>query len=194
MKIVFPQLLTNALVRSAARRPFHTLDGYMKRDWLLDPKSILARVTGCGARIQQILSSDREKVPHDHPWPYISFILKGGYTEVRHHDTLIAAHRYAIKHRAEHGMPEVHFNGAIGRWESYSYYGAGSVLFRKAKTMHRLVIAKGESATTLFIMGRYRQKWGYLTAAGKVYWRDYQCPEEVARAAAAIEEVYGVQA
>ncbi len=48
---------------------------------------------------------------HDHPWAFISFILKGGYVE----------------------YSESHKNGS-------KLYGPGSILYRKAEYSHKLEI------------------------------------------------------
>jgi hypothetical protein len=55
------------------------------------------------------------------------------------------------------------------------------VIYRKAGDFHRVLLRDGQSATTLFLMGPYRNKWGFATHNGKVYWRDYIASEQVQR-------------
>ncbi len=138
------------LIARAKRTPFVHLDGYMNRWWLFrigegklggagDPHPWLA------ARIHEILRSDNERDLHDHPWPYLTIILKGGYTEY-----------------VPYGQ------GEIGTW-----YGAGSVLLRMPWHKHRLELPAGATATTLFITGPKFQTWGFHTEQGKVDYTAY---------------------
>ncbi len=151
MKLPLPNWLVNRIIARAQRTPYIHLDGYMNRWWLVPYNR-----TGYAARVHEILSSDRERDLHDHPWPYISVVLRGGYFE--------------------HTLREVPGRASIPvrRW-----YGPGSVLVRPANSFHRLELWKRpdgteEPCTTLFITGRKRRGtdpahscWGFLV--GDVY-------------------------
>lgn len=91
-------------------------------------------------RLHHILRSDNDRHFHDHPWNFVSIILRGGYTEVRP-----TWNKSGI------------YTGNTQRW-----YGPGSILFRSAKCWHRLNIPDGTTCWTFFISFRYRQKWGFL--------------------------------
>ncbi len=172
-----PQWLTRWLLRSltarAKRAPYFHLAGYMNRWWLV-PYTEAGSVTdiGCGpvspwrrplawvmqrlgfaARIHEILRSDRDRVLHDHPWPYLAIILKGGYYEVTEENSL-------------------------------AWYRPGSVLVRGIEHRHRLMLPTApfgeQPATTLFITGRYAQKWGFFTPEGKVPYDEYLAAKHVA--------------
>lgn len=79
-------------IRRAMRTPYFHLfhdDGrpYMERFWLLRIGKSRLNENGesypwFGIRIHHIQSSD-ERVFHDHPWNFITLILRGGYTEKR---------------------------------------------------------------------------------------------------------------
>ena len=135
MKLPISEKFVDWLIERAKRTPYFHLDGYMNRYWLLPyGRQVIA------ARIHQILRSDIDRFYHDHPWSYVSVILRGGYWEV---------------------TPMFNSSGIyIG--DVRKWYGAGSVIFRPAKTWHRLEVREGETVWTLFITGKYRQKWGYL--------------------------------
>jgi len=90
---------------------------------------------GIAIRVHHILRSDEGRDPHDHPWPFMTVILRGGYWE----------------HRFDE-------NGAYV-W--CDWHGAGSVLFRRAADYHMLELKPGETAWTLFITGPKVQKWGF---------------------------------
>lgn len=166
--------LVDRLIARAKRTPYFHLAGYMNRWWLVPYVSAgSASADGCGSvgwrrpvakllqmldvavRVHEILRSDTGRDPHDHPWPYLTIVLKGGYWEERFDR-----------------------NGVI---VSTKWHGPGSVLFRRATDLHKLTlpfspfgfadgrpIVAHEPATTLFITGRYRQKWGFMTRGGKV--------------------------
>ena len=160
--------LASYLVARASRTPYSNLVGYMNRNWLVPYAKVdarqdrdgITRAHGTGpvtwrrpiakilqrfdiaVRVHEILRSDLGRDPHDHPWSYITVILRGGYEE----------HRYA----------------ADGSWLGAYWCGPGTVLFRPAKSLHKLVVPTGQVCTTLFVTRRYEQKWGFLTPDGKV--------------------------
>jgi hypothetical protein len=151
------------VIRRAQRTPYFHLEGYMERWWLLrlgrwgmhdnetpqaqGPRPILA------ARVHHILRSDSGREFHDHPWPFVTIILRGGYTEVR---PIIEEY------------PWVQLVG-----EARRYYPPGSILFRRASDWHRLELEPGTTAWTLFITGPQLQRWGFLVDGVKVYWRTF---------------------
>jgi len=108
---------------------------------------------GLAIRLHDILRSDEGRDPHDHPWPYLTVILRGGYWEERYNDT--------------------------GEVVDVQWRGPGSVLFRRAGSWHKLVLP-GEMGqrcapcTTLFITGPYVQSWGFNVNGVKVPWREYK--------------------
>lgn len=110
--------------------------------WLLQRFDIAARV-------HHILRSDHGRDPHDHPWPYVTIVLRGGYWE----------HRY----------------DASGALQSTRWHGPGSVMYRPANSWHMLELPKGQTAWTLFITGRKAQGWGFNVGGEKVpYWQYVQ--------------------
>lgn len=53
----------------------HCAEGvYVRRWWVETP--------WFSVRLHHWLHSDDDRNPHDHPWPFITFILKGNYTDV----------------------------------------------------------------------------------------------------------------
>ncbi|MFJ1257876.1 hypothetical protein [Cupriavidus sp. CuC1] len=139
--------LVDALIRRAMRTPYFHLKGYMERYWLI-PYNRFAPA----ARIHHILRSDDDRAFHDHPWPYVTVILRGGYTEVT----------------------PVYDASGLYQGEARKWHGPGSILFRRAKSWHRLEVPEGKTAWTLFITGKYQQRWGFMpNPAGKVYYQDY---------------------
>lgn len=75
--------LSDRLIAHAIRHPYEHIqhdDGkpYMDRYWLLKPRAWMP----LSIRIHHILSSDRGRDMHDHPWSSVSHILRGGYWEL----------------------------------------------------------------------------------------------------------------
>jgi hypothetical protein len=142
------------IIRRAMRTPYVHLAGYMERFWLIRIGRRGGGESGpyplIGARVHHILRSDSDRVFHDHPWPYLTIILRGGYWEVRPVlvDNVVS---YTVR----------------------TWHGAGSVLLRRANSWHRLELPEGQTAWTLFCTGPKVQHWGFLVGRHKVGWRKY---------------------
>lgn len=100
--------------------------------------------------LHKFLKSDPDDL-HDHPWPYATLILKGGYWE---------------------WLPQ--FNnqgkkiGEISRW-----CGAGSFRFAKANSYHRIELDPDVECWTLFMPGPKQKEWGFLKSGQWVQWQQY---------------------
>ncbi len=151
--------IADAIIRRAMRTPYTHLAGYMERFWFLRIGSLGEGESGpypyIGARVHHILRSDNDRHFHDHPWPFVTIILRGGYFEQR---------------------PTLNARGqVIGITETW--HGPGSVLFRRARDLHKLVLPAGRTAWTLFCTGPKSQTWGFLVDGRKVPWREYVGPD-----------------
>lgn len=49
--------------------------------------------------IHKLCRSDYERALHDHPWPFVSLVLKGGYCEVLEDDSLNTRKRWSVAYR-----------------------------------------------------------------------------------------------
>ena len=149
--------LVDRIIARAKRTPYFDLNGYMERYWLRQPVGFAENDrsrTGIGARVHRILRSDSERHLHDHPWPSISIILRGGYWEI-----LPAM-------QAQHPSLDQYCWRRVWR-------GPGSIVFRRAHHRHRIEIPDDTDSWSLFVMGRYTKQWGFYTNDGFVYWRTY---------------------
>lgn len=156
--------IADRLVARARRTPYSHLSGYMLRWWLAPYRNThggegcysvrfrdrpfvwLLQQFDMSARVHEILRSDMDDHLHDHPWAYLTMVLRGGYLEVT--------------------QPEV----GVTRTQ---WYGPGSILFRRAGHYHKLILPTGQTATTLFITFKYRQRWGFKVGKQKIPYRDY---------------------
>lgn len=145
--------LADRLIQRALRTPYfhlHHADGslYMERFWLIRSRWLTARV-------HHICTRDFDRHLHDHPWGFVSLVLKGSYIELRPAE---------IEPRFnEHG----HERTAL--WPRTT----GSIAFRRPTDRH-LVDYVEPGTWTLFIAGPKRHWWGFYTPAGKVHWQDYE--------------------
>ena len=95
---------------------------------------------------------DWDDALHDHPWPFTSLILAGGYWEWT-----------------------AGSDGALSR----RWYGPGRVLRRPAAWRHRVELRDGRPCWTLVFRGRKAKSWSFFcTIAGRltgreVPWRSY---------------------
>lgn len=148
------------LIKRARRTPFcHIRAGecttmnreyanYMERDWLFNAYDDVTHKVRYpllpSARIHKIKQSDARSF-HDHPWWFVTVILRGGYYETR---------------------PMWEDGQIIG--EITTWHGPGSVLFRRARDFHHITVLDGVPAYTLFITGKWQQVWGFWKGHSKV--------------------------
>ena len=89
--------------------------------------------------LHKFLKGDPDDV-HDHPWPYFTIILKGGYYEwIPQFD---AQDRKTCE---------------IRKWQ-----GPGHFRWCGADSFHRIELAPGVTCWTLFFPGPQRRDWGFL--------------------------------
>lgn len=102
---------------------------YMYRYHIFKNKNEDDQQTGFNIFIHKIVQSDGRHL-HDHPWNYITVILKGGYKEYT----------------------------PLGVYNQ----SPGHVLFRRAKSLHRLELYHNEPCWTLFVRFKQKRKWGFI--------------------------------
>lgn len=106
------------------------------------------------ARLHNICTPDLDRELHNHPWSFISIVLRGGYVEAR----------------------------PIGKYPMFTSSGeevcttihrrAGSIAFRSYNDRHR-IISVAPDTWTLVLIGPKRQTWGFFTQHGFVNWREF---------------------
>ena len=89
--------------------------------------------------LHKFLKGDPDDV-HDHPWPYATLILKGGYYE---------------------WVPEFNAEG-IKIGEIRHWRGPGHFRTCSPESYHRIELADGVTAWTLFMPGPQKREWGFL--------------------------------
>lgn len=106
--------------------------------------------------IHRFHRSDADEM-HDHPWPFVSIILSGGYWE----KTPASGWK--------------HGDGPTRtRW-----YGPGRVLVRPASWIHSVIIPSGQEAWTLVIRFKKARSWGFwCPTIGFRPWREHLAAAE----------------
>lgn len=100
--------------------------------------------------LHKFLKGDPDDV-HDHPWPYATLILRGGYYE------------WVAK-----------FNSAGEKIsEIRTWRGPGHFRVCGANSYHRVELKEGITAWTLFMPGKQTREWGFLTNRGWVHNDEY---------------------
>lgn len=100
--------------------------------------------------LHKFLKSDPDDL-HDHPWPYATIILKGGYYE---------------------WTPVYDENGKkiteVSRW-----YGPGNFRVCGANSFHRIELDPNVTCWTLFMPGPQQRDWGFVQNGKWVQWEKY---------------------
>lgn len=125
---------------------------YMRR-WLFGSKKWY------GLRVHCIERSDADRELHDHPFSFVTLIVRGGYWE-----------HTADGQRKWYGPGSILFRSAevLHRIE----------LGRMPGHLDGWVYAQDKPAWTIVIRGPYRRKWGFLTEQGWINWERFTADRE----------------
>jgi len=102
-----------------------------------------------GIYLHDIFEPDGDRDPHNHPWSFISVVLRGGYAEYVFPEPEQDLDRFVEK---THRRFSVHRMGT--------------------KEAHRIVYAK-PGLKTLIIRAKRQGNWGFFKRDGYVPWQEY---------------------
>jgi hypothetical protein len=100
--------------------------------------------------LHKFLKGDPDDV-HDHPWPYCTFILKGGYYE---------------------WIPQFNSDGTKFN-EVRMWRGPGHFRYCRSTSYHRIELKEGVTAWTLFMPGPQKKDWGFLVKDNWIHHEKY---------------------
>lgn len=103
--------------------------------------------------LHDLLEPDTDRDPHDHPFDFISIILRGGYTE----------RVWPEIREAVIGLHELIY---VRRWLP------GSVHKMTMEKAHMITRVR-PGTKSLILCGPRRRNWGFWTAEGFVPWQEY---------------------
>lgn len=116
---------------------------------------------------------------HDHPWPYLSIILSGGYTEYTKHSRTDPPPGHSKNDPWVYSVATTSSKEGIRPGDGYKFckFKRGSILIRPAEYMHYLKLnAYNKPTWTLVFSFKHVRPWGFWTAHGHgrfIPWRDY---------------------
>jgi len=122
--------------------------------------------------VHRFFRSDAD-VPHDHPWNFLTYVVKDGYTEDVWERT-----DAPIRHHRDY--KKVSYNRLQGGW-----------IFRKATHLHRVVLGREfaesdilKTPITVCFIGRRQREWGFMEKINtpKQTWTRWETFIEKARA------------
>jgi hypothetical protein len=125
---------------------------YLTR-WVLLGSRIESTILGrdCAVYLHRFHRSDADEM-HDHPWPFVSIILAGGYHEK---------------------TPAKGWHDGDGPTKT-RWYGVGRVLVRPANWIHSVLIPDGRECWSLVIRGAKAKSWGFFCpGSGYTPWREH---------------------
>ena len=108
--------------------------------------------------LHKFLKSDPDDL-HDHPWPYATLILKGGYYE---------------------WIPSFDSKGEK-TGEKRFWRGPGHFRICSATSYHRIELSDGIECWTLFMPGSKQRDWGFLKNNKWIQWENYLKEKSVHR-------------
>ena len=109
---------------------------------------ILPRNRWLNLYLHKFMRDDDDRALHDHPWWFVSVMLRGSYSE---------------------WLPEM-FNGEEFTWPHRRR--APSIIFRRADARHRVTLPAGP-CWTLVLTGPKKRTWGFWCPKGFVPWFDF---------------------
>lgn len=95
---------------------------------------------------------DFDRYPHDHPWPFVSFVLLGSYT-----DEQTTGRRKLVPG----GYTRVYRPGRLVKHRWFQRLPATGIY-------HRILAIHRQPTWTLVLTGKKKRTWGYLTDVGWV--------------------------
>jgi hypothetical protein len=86
-------------------------------------------------RLHHWLKSDDTRALHDHPWPFVTIVLRGFYWDLRVNETSGALQAQCLT--------------------------AGSITIRRANHTHAVVLPAGKDCWTFLVTGPIMRRWGF---------------------------------
>lgn len=153
----------------AADRCYHCVRGKKKAVVLYLRRFYIWRSSWIGMNfgeiyLHKIYRSDDDPDPHDHPWSFRTFVLKGAYTDEAWMFTDLDGHGNGYRFRLESQDEHVQ---------------APATRFRHARHIHRVILKDGKPAWTLLFTSKYNYDvdgnadWRFITQERAVPWREY---------------------
>lgn len=103
-----------------------------------------------GVYLHDIHEPDGDRDPHNHPWSFLSIVLRGSYTEV------------------VHPYPE------LSRDTQYQQHWRRFSIHRMGRSSAHRIVHLDRPLKTLLLVGPRRHSWGFFTHDGYRDWSEYK--------------------
>ena len=118
------------------------------KDALLVKRWVIRTLLGT-LRLHHLLRADQNREPHDHPWGFFTWVIKGRYEEA-----VMCVHEYGT-----------HFMWVRReRW---------SLAYRGAEHTHKIIEVSEGGCWTICLTGWVRRPWGFWTDTNPPTFRPY---------------------
>lgn len=155
------RLGTRLIERAMRRRPDFIIggeaDAYLRRWWLI-PRNRFVNVY-----LHYFTRGDDDRALHDHPWPFISIMLRGQYLALT----------------AKGVDPLTHARMTTAEREAntcFTLRQPGNVGFYLPTHSHRVELIDNAPCWTLVVTGPRLRNWGFWCKQGWVHWRRFTDP------------------
>lgn len=113
-------------------------------------------------RFHHFLKSDDARAHHDHPWWFVTFVLRGSYVDESTCDNCDGQGRVALNKSRWGDLPDEIKTEACrichGDGKCFDYLTPGSVRFRPA--LHRHTV-RTSGVWTIIVTGPWQRRWGF---------------------------------
>jgi hypothetical protein len=123
--------------------------------------------------LHKIVRSDDDRALHDHPWYWLSVMLRGRYAEVtrvldaRKINGRIAGYREGLSSHYRGFFRGLFYEEIYRR----KVYKRGAIRICRATHTHRLELLDDQPCWTLFVTGPKIREWGFACRQGWRHWR-----------------------
>ena len=147
-KVLAYQPIRDRIIEKAKNRPYTHIGDYMERYWIIEEDSALAKLLGVSIRLHIIKRPDQDRALHTHPFTFRTFILEGGYTELRDLEVLLTP-LYSM---------------------SNSYHRVSGTTYKLDRTTPHAIVSldNNEPAVSLFVYGQRKGDWYFDTDEGLI--------------------------
>lgn len=104
---------------------------------------------GWSVKLHKIVRADDDRCSHDHPWPMLRVILKGGYTEI-----------FGADHAEKQLKP----------WRPWAPW---RIYWCPSNFRHRITKLTDGPSWTIALVGSKGRPWGFFTRIGWVPWEQF---------------------
>ncbi len=110
-------------------------------------------------RLHHIKLPDLDVWPHNHPWSFVSFVIRGGYRE----------NWCLLRDFKSKFVGAIVAGERVHRWDGYTERTVRRFSYHHYADLHKIdsfLRGRSKGAWTLMVTGPVRQKWGFMTDQG----------------------------